>query len=387
MGTDDTGTKYLRSADFLKGFAIIVVVILHGFSGLAPEDPSQTPITELYNPILDLFFSALMMFFLLSGYFYKPKNGFWKNVKKRIIQIVPIFIICGTLLTLIMVGWGNIFGFFSSPDDIIKDLVDTLTMFSFQEPWIYGSEYGYVCIGWYFLMNILSALIIFYFIADRCVKSWKHVVVSVAICLVIQMPITQFFTVAYPLRLDLAPMAVAFMIVGAFMKKHDVIPYLENNFKTRKFWMILIPVVTIGFVTSFFLPSGCCYSFCKFGLHGALSVIPFFVIMMCCGYFLLCVTAILCRLEHLTRLFSLFSRYTLHILILHGFYLKLLQTPFYGMSKSSLLAYMPIPSAIVISLSSLILSLLTAYIGSKIYHHLKDKISASHRKEATDSQS
>lgn len=382
---NDNGTRYLRSADFLKGFAIIVIVILHSFSGLAPEDPSEIPITELYNPILDIFYSALMMFFLLSGYFYKPENGRWKNIKKRIIQIVPIFIICGTLLTLIMVGWGNIFGFTSSMDDIVKDLVNTLTMFSFQQPWIYGSEYGYVCIGWYFVMNILSALIIFYLIADRCLKSWKHVAVSVAICLAIQIPIAQFFTVAYPLRLDLAPMAVAFMIVGAFMRKHDVILYLENNFKTKKFWMILIPVITAGFVISFFLPSGCCYSFCKFGLHGGFSVISFFVIMLCCGYFLLCISAIACHLKHSTKLFSFFSRYSLHILILHGFFLKLLQTPFYGMSKISLLAYMPIPSTVVIGLSSLILSLLTAYIGSKVYYRLKDKISASHRKEDLNS--
>ena len=366
-------TAYYKSAGFLKGIAITSIVFVHSFSNMAPEFPLQYTNNSMNNPALDLFFSGLMMFFLLSGYFYKPKNGFWKNTKKRIIQIVPVFIICGIVLTLIMVGWGNIYGFFTDADTLIKDLVDTLTAFAFQEPWVEGSEYGYVLIGWYFLMNILSALIIFYAIADKCIKNLKRLAVSVAICVALQILVSQFVNIWLPLRLDLAPIAVSFMLIGAFMKRIDVIPFLENNWKTKKFWMILIPVAAVGLTVSVFFPTGCKYSIGYFGEYGSLSVISFFIIMICDGFFLLCFSAIVCHLRPLSDFFSFISKYSMHILLVHGFYLKLLQTPFYGMSTVDFLAYMPTLPAVLIAVSSLALSVLTSYIGVKVYGKLKTK--------------
>ncbi len=122
----ETEVKYRsRSADVLKGAGIIAIVFIHIMTQAEPRNVANG--MTGYPFIFDVTYAGLMMFFLFQGYFYKPHSGYWNNLKKRIIQLVPPFIVCSIVLTLIMAGWGNIYGYYTSTDELIHALALALT--------------------------------------------------------------------------------------------------------------------------------------------------------------------------------------------------------------------------------------------------------------------
>ena len=61
----------IKSVDIVKGMAILVVVISH----LIPDRTLSSWITKLFGGLMGLFF-------VMSGYFYKPGQSYMDNVKK-----------------------------------------------------------------------------------------------------------------------------------------------------------------------------------------------------------------------------------------------------------------------------------------------------------------
>ena len=218
-------------------------------------------------------------------------------------------------------------------------------------------------------------MIVFYAIADKIVKSLKYLIPTVAVLLVLAALCT-YLPFHLPFNYDLVPMALSFMLIGAFMKKYDVVKFLETEWKTKKYWMILIPVTAVGVVFSIFFPTTLGYSSLKYGEYGAWSVFTFFVLNLCCGYFLMALCGFLCKLPHLTKFLTFVSRYVPYVLLLHVFYIKLLSTPFFGMSYHYYYPYMDVQYKIIIAVAAIALSLITTHVAFKVYNRLKKKITA-----------
>ncbi len=220
-------------------------------------------------------------------------------------------------------------------------------------------------------------MIVFYATADKIAKSLKYLIPTVAVLLVLA-ALATYLPFHLPFNYDLVPMALSFMYIGAYMKKYEVVRFLETQWKTKKYWLILIPVTAIGVVFSIFFPTTLGYANLCYGEHGAWSAFTFFVLNLCCGYFLMALCGFACKLPHLTKALSFVSARVPYVLLLHVFFLKLLSTPFFGMSYSYYYPYMDVQFKIIIAVASILLSLITVVISTKVYVYLKAKIIAKY---------
>ena len=146
-------TSYrVKSADVLKGAGIIAIVFIHILTQGEPNGANSS--MTGYPFFFDVTYAGLMMFFLFQGYFYKPQSGYRNNMRKRAIQLVPPFVVCGIVLTLIMAGWGNIYGYPTNPDELINALTIALTNNALRPIEIESTMYPLVIQGWYFLIPL-----------------------------------------------------------------------------------------------------------------------------------------------------------------------------------------------------------------------------------------
>ena len=110
------------------------------------------------------------VFFMISGYFYRPENGFRLNMKKRGIQLAVALVICSFLFPTLTLIWLAILG--ELPADVAGSFTDAIL----RSLYVYGIgmdiDVPMVCpalgssIGYYFLWTMLFAFVIFYALAQ-----------------------------------------------------------------------------------------------------------------------------------------------------------------------------------------------------------------------------
>ncbi len=361
-----TENKHYESIDLMKGIAIVAIVFIH-IIVLQPSTGSGST----NSPVLEIFYSGLTMFFVFTGYFYKSGGSYWKKIKKRAVQIFVPYLICVFILIPLMALYGNLLGYNTDLSDLLGQIVKGITSNAFNMPSFDYNSYAAIQTGWYFLMASFTGMVIFYAIADKVSEDNRLLAVTIAILLAATCAIN-FATdgMNLPFRIQIAPLAAAFMLFGWFLRKNDVAELIENGWKTKKYWILLITALVVGVLLALFLPTGMRLSENQFGEYGGWSVFPFYLLNISCGYVLWCLCGAMVKAKPLSKIFGIAGRYSLFIILLHTFFIKLISAPFFGLSNTSCYPTMPIWACIIFAITAIILSILSAYVC----HVIKIKI-------------
>ena len=83
----DGNTARVRSIDVFKGVAILIIVFCH--ICFATKSDVGSP-----NAVIQTLYLGLMVFLMISGYFYRPERSFAENMKKRVTVLLLALVIC-----------------------------------------------------------------------------------------------------------------------------------------------------------------------------------------------------------------------------------------------------------------------------------------------------
>ena len=327
---EENGTRF-SSIDILKGIAIIGIVLVHVVIRRS-EGGGETPL------FMQTLYLILMSFFLISGYFYRPGQGFKQSMKKRVLQLGVAITICSIVLPAIMMIWLFIVG--QAPADPLNDYVEAvlraMNITNLFEP----VDTACICplsgasIGYYYIWVMLGAFIIFYAFADLVMDRWGNICAMIIALLIITYLMVQYMGVRLPFFFHLAPIAAAFMFMGAALAKVDIVGKIESfELGNVKYWLPLIvsAVILVPFVILFHPGTG--FDQFVFGNNGAPSVYSYFV--QASAMFVICIyiTAFMSKIPGFTAFFTMFGKHSLGILLLHGFFIKLFMAPFFELNE------------------------------------------------------
>ena len=354
--------------DVFKGIAIIVVCMGHMvFYGTGEAAGSAYDISELL-------YTGLLMFILVSGYFYRPGRGLKENIVKRLLPMVLIITIGTIVLTLAMYVYLLALGYDLSACDLWADIAEAIYgRQSFVPapgtPEVLG-PYD-VTFQFYYIYALIFGYAIFYPLADRIVTDLKRTLIVVAVLMAITIAYMELIGLQLPLYIQLGPMAAVFLFIGAHLKTRDAFKRMESWYRDRRYWVLFLACLVTALVLIAFLPTrkGFCYTI--FGYYGGWSVIPFTVICITGGMVILMVCAWLARLGVAGRVLKVCGRSSLYIFILHVFVGSVIIAPFFHLTGE---AWFPIPDF----WTSILVASISIAIIMVVFGPVKDHI-ASYR--------
>ena len=253
----EKGDSRIQSVDILKGAAIIGVVVAHLVLIQNTESFSDSSFR-----IGELFYAALPMFFVLSGYFYRSE-GFVTGLKNRVLPLV-IGLIAGTvILTFVMYVYLLLLGYDLSGSDILGDILQIIIGKAAFEDLDASSFTGEtilnvydVSLPFYFIQIMAVGYLIFLPIADVVLKDWKRLVIAIIILLSITCAWMELVHMQLPFYAQMGPVVAAFYLTGAFIGRYNLAEYLENGYKERRYWLIFILMVVAAILCIAFIPTG-----------------------------------------------------------------------------------------------------------------------------------
>ena len=362
----ETDGARLSSIDVLKGIAIIGIVLVHTVIRRGEGVGSETPL------FLQALYLLLMVFFIISGYFYRPGKGFRYNMSKRVKQLAIAILICAIVLPAITMVWLAIFG--QLPADPLNDyLLAFLRAVGCYDNFVPSTEPMYCaisgsCIGYYYLLAMLVAFIIFYALADRVMDSFWNVLAVVIALLVITCLMVEFDCVRLPFYIHLGPLAAAFMFFGASLARFDFVGKVESfEWRSLRYWLPLIVCTAVFVPLLIFFHPGTQFDQFIFGGLGGPSVYVYFVqasLMFCIVIY---VTKLISFIPAVGGLFRIYGEHTLGILLLHGFVIKMAVIPFFTMSTDKWFpGGLTMVQSVALSLFVLVTTLMICILGPKI---------------------
>lgn len=216
--------------DIAKGIAILLVIALH----------CLTLKREYYLILAGLFGFLMPFFFFIAGYNYRPgKYTFKENVIKRTKQILPPFIIYLTVILFLAGIYYVSTGQYTAQDIFMLYLRVLLSRPLFQ---LLGltvpSGIIYTVMIFWFVQAFYVGSIVFFAVADWCLKDKKHFIIGL-ICLIAISMVFAHFDFKLPFFLSEAPAIAAMMLVGAFFGKHRLL-HGDGNKK----WIIINSIIS-----------------------------------------------------------------------------------------------------------------------------------------------
>ncbi len=322
--------------------------------------------------IVQALYLGLMTFFILSGYFYRPNRGFKNNMVKRLKQIGVPLIICAITLPLVLYIWLLINGY----DLPISDYLDSVVYYlGFSGVFTDTSSVNVmtsltnVDVGVYFILAMLGGFLVFYALADRVMDDARKVAVTIIGLLVVSMLLKEFLTIKLPAELDLAPLAAAFMFVGALLSKIKFIENVEYGEKKRlRYWVLPIICLIAGLVMCYILPPDIRFDHRFFGDYGSLSIIPFFIEAVLMFVPVVYIGFFFSKIPGLSAVFDGLGKHTLAIILVHAFVIKMVIAPFYTVDPLILVPeYVPMGLRLAVIPIALVVSSLIGYFSYKVY--------------------
>lgn len=318
------------SVDILKGITIIGIVLTHVVIRRT-DGGGETPL------FMQVLYLMLMVFFFISGYFYRPGNSFVHNMKKRVIQLGVAIVICSVVLPLIISVWLFIFG--QSPADPLIDyfnaVLRSLNLTDLFEPVTTSciTPISGASIGYYYVEVMLFAFIIFYGLAKYVMDNWYRIAAVIIALLVITCLMVEFVGLRFPFFSHLSPIAAAFMFMGAAFAKLNLVDKVQSfEFRSAKYWLPFIVCLVCGVVLSILFHPGVGFDAFYFGSFGGMSVYIYFIEATLMFVAFLYVAALFSKIPGFTGFFTMFGKHTLGILLLHGFFIKMMMIPFFQMT-------------------------------------------------------
>ena len=321
----------------MKGFVIIAIVFIHLFILCGTESVGEATGDGSFPYYLQAIYAGLMIFFIASGYFFRPGRGYLRNILKRILPLGLAILLGILLLPLALFCWLSILG--QNPDFseywyVLGRLLGSEAVFMSFDTWIYEPPTLDTTNGYYFLQIMLVAFVLFYAIADFCVRTPVRFCVSSALLVACTCFIIEVVDVRLPLYAELAPLATAFMLFGAYAGRRGFAERMERGWwMEKKGWALFALFFVLSAVTVVAFPPGNNFDSSQLGAYGGWSAFPFFVLGCSVSMFFLMVFALLSRVKLISKGLTLAGKHTLGILLGHIFGMKLIISLFYRLDS------------------------------------------------------
>ena len=328
----------IQSFDVLKGFIIIAIVFVHLFFLSYSEGEARS---DAQPVIIQLLYTGLMVFFLISGYFFRPDRGFVHNTRKRVTLLGAVFVIANVLFPLILFVELNLTGQGATLEGVLDsywNLVGGAHVFESIDNGAADAYYSTVAVncGHYFIEVMLIAFIVFYAIADRVMKDTRVAVGTVVALVLVQALYTEFVNYHLPWFAELAPIATAFMLLGAIFGKFRVVETFEaTGYKDRRYWIAFVALLVVGVVLGFLFPPGILFDMSEFGAYGGWSAFPYFIMSACLCCAFVYIAWLVTHVPVLSDALRFAGKHTLALLIMHCFVIRLITAPFHTIPDHS----------------------------------------------------
>ena len=234
--------------DMAKGALIIAVIFFHSFLYFKANAYND------FNIVFCLFPCIMGVFFFYTGYNYTiGKRSPLDNIKRRTKQLLIPLIIMFILSTILVGGlqlitkntdmtgiWHSMKYFLFSKGGVITWNID-ISKSNFDLLLALG-------LLWY-LYALYIVSVIFYLIVDKTIIKLKYLIIVVLSLLLMSFLIGQFIGNELPYAIQSYPLILAIMLVGAYIKKIDLLNIkLDNNKKIiiSILLMILFEGIIIG---------------------------------------------------------------------------------------------------------------------------------------------
>ena len=375
------GNTRLKILDVYKGIAILGVIITHvvllqnGMGGKAGDT----------SAIVQFLFSGLIMFMVISGYFYKPGSSFLHNVKKRVVTLLVVYFAAIVVMTSVMYLYLLIIGYdlssYDPVDVIVKvafgkaNFVDMTSdeFFDLMQPMAPFE----VTVMMYYLGILALGYLIFYAIADRVLKDWRMAVVAILILFGITSLYMEFVHIQLPLFAYYAPMVAGFLLVGAMLSKVRFAEMLETGYRTRNFWLVLIMATVLSALCLLLFPAQTDVVYGRIGT-GPLRVYTFAATSLSCGIVQLYVALLFSKIPGISHLFNDMGKNIIYLFLLHMLVAKMLIAPFVELPADKFipLGFMP---ALALAFGTIAVILVLSHVYKRIRPGLIERVSAAGR--------
>lgn len=209
MAESKPNFKYM---DVARGIALSLVVTSHAHE------------INIY-----LLYYFIQIFFIISGYVYRPGRSYGENMKKKFSRVlVPYFGYSALLWVFYAVIRRN-------KDEMLHSLFGVLySRFYFYKVGTTEDPVSLLDIAngamWY-LTAFFVASLVFHLIVDKCLASWKVTAVCTIVILGISMALN-YLPILLPWSIDIAGITALLMVAGAWLRKLQFFEKKEN------FWMV-----------------------------------------------------------------------------------------------------------------------------------------------------
>lgn len=291
----DSKIKY-KYMDVARGLALLLVMVSHAH-GL--------------NRFLIYYY--IQVFFIISGYIYKPGHAYGETIKKKAKRLlIPYFgysALLWTFYALIRRDAGSmlrsLFGVVYSRFCLYKTYTHP------ENVYLMDIANGAM---WYLTAFFVTSLI-FYLVADKCLADWKTMAVVTAALLAVTYLLNEL-PVLLPWSIDIAAISAILMLIGAIMRKYD---FFEQK---PRLWLILLTLAAYVGMVEF--NGRLNMSIREYGKFDGLSL-PFFLIVSVSGS-TLCIwfSKLIQNLKAGTFL-SYLGTHTIELMALHMLGLELFQ--------------------------------------------------------------
>jgi fucose 4-O-acetylase-like acetyltransferase len=372
---DVTETKVydrLLTMDMFKGLAITGVIITHICLlqlGTTGGDGGSLVIQFMY--------SGLVMFMVVSGYFYKPGHSYWENVKKRVLPFLIVFVAAVVILTVVMYVYLLAIGYDLSSYSLIevigRNLISKGCFYDkdsyeyFHEGRVIMAPFE-VTIQMYYLQILMVGYLIFYAIVDRVIGDWRKFAATILILLAITAVYDEFIHIQLPFVADLGPLVAVFLLVGAFLAKHDFVGRLETGYRKRKYRILFFVSIVFMLFCLFVLPIHPGLHESDFSDFGIFSVFVYFINSMACGMVIFLLSYLLALVPGINRIFLCLGRNTLPLFLLHMLVARMLVAPFVELDTTEWIP-VPLPESLAVAVAAILVILAANYV----YRRIKDR--------------
>lgn len=232
--------KKANAQNVVKGLLITSVIFFHAL--MFPALPNTESVLTDFNILFLLFPFLMMVFFFYAGYNYTPeKRTPWQNIKRRSAQLL-IPLVCAFILST-----GLIFAIRLSTGESMEALVNGVIYSLLSEP--LSIMIGFPSNGvlnfdmklalglLWFLYALYIVSIVFFLIVDYTIKKPTRLISIIFICLLTAFSIGQFIGTYLPYTVQCYPVALAIMLLAAYLKQFN---FLDQKVENKKDLGLLI---------------------------------------------------------------------------------------------------------------------------------------------------
>ena len=242
-----TAAKRTQFVDMLKGVAILLVVFYHLVGPCG--------VKSVLNHFLD---TALVIFFLFSGYFHRPgKRSLGENLKARAKGLLiplfkySLFFWAAASVYLIATGVPAIETLYCLRNFFGGCIWDrTIQNLFGWEYYSLGKRYLFLADFWFLIVMMLTS-ILFFLIVDHVIKSKGKTLITAAVLFAIT-GVLRGFGINLPYTFQMVPFWTASMLLGAFAGQYKL---FENEALTgAKEWALSFLSLAAGVVVAMIKP-------------------------------------------------------------------------------------------------------------------------------------